>query len=431
MAFGEIYQFGEFRLDPAERRLTRNGQTIALAPKELDVLAVLVRNGGRLVRKSDLLAEVWPETFVEEGILAVHVSRLRRALGSGQFIETVPRSGYRWLAGTGTRPNVPAPASAVYELFGRGREHLLAASMTEAPKAVEAFQAAIALDPTYAAAHAGLALAWCAQAEFRVAPHRDAYEKAKASALASLALDASCADAQVALGIVLFLSEWNWVGAERSLRRALELNPYHTEAYLVCGRLMEALGRLDEALELKQKALQRDPFSPLVHLQIALSYWNQRRYFESIDWANKALELDSRHLLAREHLAGAYWKIGDFDRHMQESMRHAQDYGLPPESLSEVQRVYAEGGRAAVVRYSLAQMELAGDRAPAFHLAILYGEAGDLDAAFHQLGRAIDSRDPCLVHLAVAPQWDCLRADPRFADCLYRMGLEPSRGAGH
>ncbi|MBV8818302.1 MAG: tetratricopeptide repeat protein, partial [Acidobacteriaceae bacterium] len=297
------------------------------------------------------------------------------------------------------------------------------ASRTEAPKAAEAFQSAIALDGGYAEAHAGLALAWCAQAEFRVAPHAYAYQQAKAAALTALAIDPSCSEAQLALGIVLFLSEWNWIGAERSLRRALELNPNHTEACLVLGRLLEATGRLKEGLQLKLKALERDPRSPLVHLQISLSYWNQRRYDESIEWANKTLELDPHHMLAREHLAAAYWKKGDYDRHMLESIRHAEIYGAPREMLEELKGIYAEGGRAAVVRYSLSQMASAGDLAPAVPLAILCGEAGDLDAAFRHLGRALDGRDPCLVHLGVAPQWDALRGDARFAECLARMGL--------
>ena len=85
-------------------------------------------------------------------------------------------------------------------------------------------------------------------------------------------MDADNADAQAALGAVLFLSDWNWVGAERSLRRALALNPSHTEASLLYGRLLEALGRLQDGLELKLKALERDPFSPAVHLQISLLY---------------------------------------------------------------------------------------------------------------------------------------------------------------
>src|SRR2546423_1480504 len=97
----EVYEFGEFTLDVGERRLTRNGRPIGLPPKAYDVLVVLLRNGGRLVRKSELLAAVWPESFVEEGILAVHISQLRKALGKHQYIETVARSGYRWMCGVG------------------------------------------------------------------------------------------------------------------------------------------------------------------------------------------------------------------------------------------------------------------------------------------------------------------------------------------
>ena len=425
----EVYKFGEFTLDVEDRSLTKRGQAVGLEPKAFDILVILVRSEGRLVRKSDLLSAVWPDSFVEEGILAVHISHLRKALGGRQYIETVARSGYRWASDVAARRLCPVHTSEVHELLGRGRTHLLAASKSDAPKAVAAFQAAIASDPNYAAAYAGLALAWCAQAELRTAPHCEAYQQAKAAALAALALDALCADAQIALGIVLFLSEWNWIGAERSLRRALSLNPNHTEAYLVCGRLMEALGQLDEGLQLKQKALEYYPFSPLVHLQISLSYWNQRRYDESIQWANKALELDPRHPLAREHLAGAYWKKGDYNRHMAEVIRHAEERGAPSELLEELKRLYAAGGRSAVVNHTLSRLASAGNSGPAFHLAILYGEAGDRDEAFHHLGRALESRDPALVHLAVAPQWDSLRSDPRFYLCLEQMGLHQFEAA--
>jgi tetratricopeptide (TPR) repeat protein len=295
--------------------------------------------------------------------------------------------------------------------------------MFEVPKAVAAFQAAIELDPTYAAAHAGLALACCAQAQFRVTPCAKAYGEAKAAALRALAMDDSCADAQVALGAVLFLSEWDWAGAERSLERALEVNPNHTEAYLLYGQLMEALGKLEKGLEMKQRALERDPFSPLVHLQISLSYWNQRRYDDSIEWANKALELDPRHPHAREHLAGAYLKKGDFDRHMAESAKHAELHGVPAAALEPFEQAYATGGRAAVVRLFLQRASSQPEAFPAIGLAVHYAEAGELDAAFRHLEQAIESRDPSLVHLAVAPQWDSFRADPRFNQCLERMGL--------
>src|SRR4030095_11816066 len=138
-----------------------------------------------------------------------------------------------------------------------------------------------------------------------------------------------------------------------SLKRALSNNPNHTEAYLIYGQLLETLGRMDDGLRMKLRALERDPLSALVHLQISLSYWHQRRYEESIVWANKALELEPDHPHAREHLAGAYWKKGDFRRPIEENIKHAELRGEPIEALRHLKRVFDEGGRAAIVRLVL------------------------------------------------------------------------------
>jgi len=151
------------------------------------VLVGLVRDAGRLVTKEALLARVWPDTFVEEGILTVRVANLRRALGDSPsapvFIETVARSGYRFIASV-TRSTlaerVPSPTHSARpleasELVGRGRAHLMSASYFTVRHAIEPFEAAIEIDPTYAAAHAGLALARCAQAQLRVTTTRQAY----------------------------------------------------------------------------------------------------------------------------------------------------------------------------------------------------------------------------------------------------------------
>ncbi len=430
MADPERYEFEEFTLDAVERRLCKGSQAVPLQPKVFDVLLALVRHAGRLVTKRELLELVWPESFVEEGILAVSVAGLRKAFGNGEgsrrFIETVSGSGYRFVCAV-RLPNATAPQARprpeVYELIGRGRSHLLAMSMFDVPKAVESFRAAIELDPTYSAAHAGLALACCAQAQMRLVPPAEAYSEAKAAALSALAMDSGCADAQVALGAVLFFSEWNWAGAKRSLERALELNPNHTEAYLLYGQLMEALGRLEEGLAMKLKALERDPFSPLVHLQISMSYWNQHRYEESIEWAQKTLALDPGHPHAREHIAGGYFKKGDFDRHMAESIQHAELHGAPAEMLDRLKQVYATSGRAGVVKMFLQLASSQPSAFPAMQLALHYGEAGEFDAAFKYLDCALESHDPGLVHLAVAPQWDSLRVDARFNERLARMGL--------
>ena len=431
----EVYEFGPYALDVAERRLSNAGQIVSLAPKAHDVLVALVRRAGTLVTKRELLDLVWHDVSVEEGVLSVYVSALRKSLrDSGEtatYIETVPRAGYRFSANVSRRAVAAEPLSMkwpigvlpakpeVSELIGRGRACLMAASRSEIPRAVEAFRSAIALDPGYAAAHAGLAVAHCAEAELRLAAPDDAYTSARAAALRALAMEASNADAQVALGTVLFLSDWNWNGARRSLERALELNPDHAEGWLLYGRLLEALGYLGEGLAAKQRVLERHPSSATVHLQIALSYWNHRRYDDMIAWATRSLELDPQHLLAREFLAGAYLKKADLDRHRAESLTHARAAGCPVELLDELRRSYDTAGRAGVVQFALR----ANANGPAVQLALLHGEAGNLDEAFRHLDAAIARRDPMLVHLAIAPQWDSLRADERFGERLRAMGL--------
>jgi DNA-binding winged helix-turn-helix (wHTH) protein/Tfp pilus assembly protein PilF len=450
MASSETFHFDAFTLDVRERRLLRGGDVVRLSPKAYDVLVALVRQRGRLVTKDELLTRLWPGSFVEEGSLNVYVSALRKALGEDArrptYIETVAGSGYRFIAtarcdSEDEKPFAPSAVARpveVYELVGRGRSHLLSGSFFELPGAVDAFRSAIEIDPTYAPAHAGLARARCAQAVFRAVPHQEAFAEAKASALRALAMDSASADAQVALGTVLFLSEWDWTASERSLERALDINPDHTEALLQYGSLQEALGRLDDGLRYKQQALARDPRSPGVLVQIAISYWHQRKYDETQVWARRALEIDPKHALASQFIMHVYWRIGDVNKFaawIVSQTSQAIEWGFPEERvavmkqvLADMLQVYATAGLSGVNRFWVNQItnpQLDFDvlLKMAFFRARLYGAAGRLDEAFDCLDQAIAHRDPALVHLAVAPDWDSLRDDPRLDDRLKKMGL--------
>ena len=143
------------------------------------------------------------------------------------------------------------------------------------------FQAATVIDPTFAAAYAGLAIPKVLQATNR---HLlvEAFREAKAAALRAVALDHESADAQAALGLVMLVAEWDWIAAERSFQRALAINPNHLEAYLFYGFLMEALGDLERGLHLKLQGLECDSTSAAAHVQIAGSFWHLRRYDDVI-----------------------------------------------------------------------------------------------------------------------------------------------------
>ena len=443
----EVFHFDEFTLDVRERRLLRGAEVVRVSPKAYDVLVALVQQRGRLVTKDELLKRIWPESFVEEGGLTVHMSALRKALGEDAhrpiYIETVAGSGYRFIAAVrfDSEDERPFASSAVarpvelYELVGRGRSHLLSDSFLELPAAVDAFRSAIEIDPTYAPAHAGLARARCVLAASHAVPHQEAFTEAKASALRALAMDSASADAQVALGTVLFLSEWDWTAAQRSLQRALEINPDHTEALLQYGSLQEALGRLDDGLRCKQQALARDPRSPGVLVQIAISYWHQRRYDDALVWAQRAIDVNPKHAQACQFMSYVYLKTGDINRFAAWAVSVAIEFGLPEEWVAvmkqvtaDAQQVYATAGLSGVKRFWVdqitnPQMDFDVLLKMPFFRAKIYGAAGRLDEAFDCLDQAIAQRDPALVHLAVAPDWDGLRDDPRFDDRLKKMGL--------
>jgi eukaryotic-like serine/threonine-protein kinase len=340
-----------------------------------------------------------------------------------------------------------SPGSEASELVARGWAHLRSGSFFELSDAVSAFLGATEAAPAYAAAHAGLALTKVAQAVSHDVPHLEALAEAKTIALRALALNDRSADAQVALGQVMFFSEWDWTAAERSFQRALAINQNHAEAYLHYGSLMEALGQLTRGFELKLRGLECDSTSALAHVLIASSLWNQRRYDDVIVWVNKALDRDPRHLFARELLVSAYSKKGDFRRQIVEDLKRVEARALNEETLGALREIVADilhafdhegldaAHRCILKHISSAWLtELMSDEGGSTIIGrgnTIIGplarsaEAGDLDKAFELLQGALDVRDPGLVHLAVAPQWDRLRPDPRFNQCLARMKLRP------
>jgi tetratricopeptide (TPR) repeat protein len=325
-------------------------------------------------------------------------------------------------------PDWPGRPLEIYQCLGRGRVHLLSGSYDDLPHAVEAFRAAIALDATYAPAHAGLARARCAQAVLRAVPHQEAFADAKASALRALAMDGGSAEAQLALGIVLFSP--SGIGSaplEACSARSTSI-PIIPRRCCSMGRCMKRWVGSTRDCGLKRQALAREPRSPLVLVHIALSYWYQRRYDEALAWANQALDIDPKHLLAGVFVAGVYWKLGDIERFVAQNIRTAVAHGIADDALASVkavtarmEQVYAKDGHAGWSRFMADEIEFMST--VPFRRAVLYGAAGCLDEAFESLDQAIASRDPATVHLAVVPQLDPLRPDPRFADRLRLMSL--------
>jgi tetratricopeptide (TPR) repeat protein len=450
MATGQLPFSGATREEMRERILRAVPEPITRlnpeTPSELERITFKCLDksaDARYQSARELLSDLWPlkrqlDAKARRGTLDLVRVELNRPTGSLSGDATINAA-----VGHEAPTTDPSRASEESELVTRGWTHLRSGSFFEVSHAVSAFLAATTIDPSYAAAHAGLALAKLAQATLRAGAHVEAFGDAKAAALRALALDDQCADAQVALGQLMLLSEWDWLAAERSFQRALAINPNHAEAYLHYGVLMEAFGELDRGLQLKLRGLECDQTSALAHVLIAASFWNQRRYDDVIVWVNKTLDRDPQHLNARELLVGAYWKKGDFERQLTEDLRRGEARAPNEEAraalrdiVAEILDVYRHAGLAEAKRCMLKHLprlpELVPESQPSLEransdlrLVVHYAEEGDLDQAFEHLERALDAHDPALIHLAVAPTWDSLRADPRFNECLARMKLRP------
>ena len=160
MEVSNSFQFGPFCLDAGERVLLRDGRLVPLAPKALSTLLVLVRNMGHVVEKDVLMAEVWPDEFVEEGNLAQHIFMLRKALGENpKYIETIPRRGYRFLdalSGIKHAAERYAENSEAYRAYLQGRLKWREHTREGLEQAIGYFHKALTLGPNFALAYAGI-----------------------------------------------------------------------------------------------------------------------------------------------------------------------------------------------------------------------------------------------------------------------------------
>jgi tetratricopeptide (TPR) repeat protein len=289
-------------------------------------------------------------------------------------------------------------------------------------KAISFFLQAIAEDPSYALAYAGLADSYTLLIGYDPAPHGSNYRftllaaerlpRAKEAARRALELDGNLAEAHAALGLVGYyehaVNGGDWSAVEREFRRAIELNPRYATAHQWYAWLLFDTGRPDEARTEIDRARQLDPTSPIINAASASLHNFAYEYPQAIDDANKALELNPDFASARITLAVAYMQTRRYD-----------------EALAELEAVGRSDSQRDAARGVLAQLEdRAGQDVSPVALASVHVALGDKDAAFLWLDKAYTERDTGLSTLKVAPHWDPLRSDPRFARLLKRLHLE-------
>ncbi|MCM3871317.1 MAG: winged helix-turn-helix domain-containing protein [Pyrinomonadaceae bacterium] len=585
----DIYEFGPFCLDTRERVLLRDGRPLPLKPKVYETLVALVSRSGHVVDKEELMKRVWPDVVVEENNLTGNIFALRRAFAEHQYIETVPRRGYRFTANvkqvtvedltilgrsgaetevliketiTTTRKvinslavlpfiNANADPEAEYlsdgitesiinnlsqlsrlrvmsrasvfrykdreadpqeigrelnvcavllgrvlqfserliirtelvdvesggQLWGeqynrkpvdifavqeeiaseisetlrlklRDEEKLLLTKRytqnTEAyhaylrgryfwnkrtedalKKAIDYFQQAIVVDQNYALAYAGLADCYAVLGNFNFLSPQASYPQAKTAAVKALEIDDTLAEAHASLAWVKTQYDWDWPGAERKFKQAIELNPGYTPARYWYALLLSAMGRHQEAITESKRAQEIEPLGHISNTVLGWVLYFARQYDESLEQLQRTVEIEPNFSFVSYHLGMTYEQKGMFAEALEELNRAINSQGSRLTALAVLGHAYAVSGERDAALKVLKELQGASRQkyvAP-FCIALVYTGLGENEQAFAWLEKACDVRSWGLLWLKVDPRFDRLRPDTRFAALLDRIGL--------
>jgi TolB-like protein/DNA-binding winged helix-turn-helix (wHTH) protein/Tfp pilus assembly protein PilF len=401
--------------------------------KELNVDAVVegtvLRSDDRVRITANLLdaradRHLWSETYERDlGDVLMLQGEVARAITNEIQIKVTPQEHARLAS---TRPVNPA----AHEAYLKGQFFFNKLTKEDLLKAIECAQRAIQIDPGYAAAYGLLASSYWESSVtgFGDLPNREAAQRTRAAAMKALELDDTLAEAHVGLGSVLDRNDWDWGGAEREFKRAIELNPSFGRAHAMYAFDLMLVGRAAESIREAKRALELDPFSAHSYLTITLMYYyNLRQYDQSLEYARKWLEMFPNNPGGYDWLANNLVAKGLYDEAIEARQKYMALRGEKPEDIAALGRAYEVGGIRGVWRWELerAKERSAREEVSPEYFASRYARLGEKDKAFEWLEKGYQQRDHDMAFVRGHPDYDKLRSDPRFQDLLRRMHFPP------
>jgi serine/threonine protein kinase/TolB-like protein/Tfp pilus assembly protein PilF len=397
------------------------------AGRKLDVDIVL---SGRLVEQAEMLAlmvklidvrggqELWETRYdralgdleaAEEEICRQIASRLRISLFGGADGELRKR-------------HTANPQADI--AYRRGRLLYSKQTPESLARSIPRFEEALALDPSFALAHIGLAEAWLALAYFQ--HPGELYAKARGFTEQALALDPRLGEAHAALGSLQLYQDWNWEAAARSLDRALELNPRCVESFPCFVHIRDVVGEFESAVAYVRLALRYDPESAALQHELGCTLYYAGRYEDSVEQSLEALEMDASLIFAYYNVGRSYGQLGRFEESIA-TLEKARDLtaGEWNEILAELAHSYARAGRTAeaeAIRRELLERKQT-DFVDPYPLAFAHMGLEDKESALAALEEALDILSTWAPWLKVEPKFFRLHSEPRFQALLERLKL--------
>jgi TolB-like protein/DNA-binding winged helix-turn-helix (wHTH) protein/Tfp pilus assembly protein PilF len=309
-----------------------------------------------------------------------------------------------------------------YEAYLKGLYFSNKRSAQNFARASNYFQQAIAADPSYGAAYSGLSNALVGQM-FVGTPADEVRERATLAALKSIELDPSSPEAHDTLGGIREFYDWDWSGAEKEYRRAIELNENFTAGHQDLAMFLSWQGRFDEGLIEAQRSQDLDPLSPFIRTSYCLDLYFARHYEQAAERCQQALELDPGFFHAHGNLAAIYVALHKDDRAFYEYQKTAVLSGRTPAELAALKQCFQRNGMKGVWR-KLLEWDMKADGPNSYEIASLYSLLGETDEAFVWLQRAYGERSPRMEELKQGSVFDNVRSDPRFGELLRHLNLQ-------
>jgi serine/threonine protein kinase/Flp pilus assembly protein TadD len=319
----------------------------------------------------------------------------------------------------------PTEDIEAYNIYLKGRYFWNLRTEKGFQKSLKYFQKAIEKDPTFALAYSGIADYFNLLGYYDLLPSREAFPKAKEAAEKALEMDETLAEAHTSLGWVKTIFGWDWPGAKRSFKRAIELNPGYATAHHWYGAFLMAVGRFDESIAEVSRAQELDPASLALSGTMGAILWMARRYDDSIEELHKSIEFDPNFYVPHWYLAYPYLLKGLYDEAIAEAQKALELSDGRPILIGSLGHAYALSGRDAEARSVLSEIIELSKKiyVPPYGIALIYVGLDEKDKALELLEKAFEERDHWLYQLKVTPYLDSLRSDPRFKALLEKMGL--------
>jgi TolB-like protein/DNA-binding winged helix-turn-helix (wHTH) protein/Flp pilus assembly protein TadD len=377
-----------------------------------------VRVTVKLIRVRDQ-SRIWSESFDRFGSGVIQIQdELGNAIARQILVELSPGD---------MAPRQQTRILEAYDPYLIGRHFWSQLTPNSIRTSIEYFQAAVAKDPSYALAFAGLAEAYTILPITSDATPRDVWQRAREAADEAVRLNGSLSEAQQAAGMVDFWLEWDWDRAAQRLRRAIQLNANNASAHRIYAHLLSNSGRHDEALDEIAIARKLDPLSPIANALTGQFLFYAGRHEEAISALQKAFAIAPRFWVAHSFMGQIQERRARSDAAI-ESLDKAYEFsGGNTSALSVKGYVLARSSNHSEAGQIVSDLIHKGQSrfVPPYNIALVYAGLGKRESALEWLDKAYQAHDVRMIFLTVDPKWDDLRSHPKFRELLRRCRFVP------